>query len=61
MKPQPQNFKTLVKKRLIDLGMTTTRLAERIGKERNTVSIAINHDSMFLPTKALIRKELGLS
>lgn len=61
MKSQPQTFKTIVKKRLIDLGLSTTGLAKRIGKERNTVSIAINHESMFLPTKALIRKELGLS
>lgn len=60
MSPQDQIFRNTVKKRLIDRGLTVTALARKIGLARNTVNIAINHPSMFKPTKAAIRRELNL-
>lgn len=41
--------------------MTVTDLAKELGKARNTVSLAINHETMFPTIKDLIRKALNLS
>lgn len=58
---QPENpFRVAVKVRLVELGMSVTQLATRLGLSRNAVSLAINHEGLFAPTKQRIKEELGL-
>ena len=54
------NFKVEAKTALLQTGQTVTELATRIGKARNSVSIAINHPSMLPGVKSLIRSHLKL-
>ena len=58
--PQP-NFKIQAKTALIQRGMNVTQLAKAISKARNSVSIAINHNSMLPGVKKQISKFLKLS
>lgn len=58
--PAQDNFRTDVKVRLIQRGLTVTALARKLKRSRNAVSIAINHASMFPSLKKRIRKEVGL-
>lgn len=57
---QASSFKTTVKKRLVDLDISVTALAQKIGVSRNAASIAINHETMFPGIKQRIREALGL-
>jgi hypothetical protein len=57
---QAVSFDLTVKHRLVDLGLTVTELARRIGKSRPAVSTAIHHDSMFPAVKQLIKEAIGL-
>ncbi len=52
-------FKVAAKVRLLELDLTVTELATRIGKARNTVSMAINHP-VFPTVRERIAKELKL-
>lgn len=56
---QAANFKVWAKKRLLDLGWSQKTLAKRLGLHRNTVTLAINVEGLFQPTKDRIRKELA--
>lgn len=57
---QAPNFRTSAKVRLIELNLNVTKLARRLKLARNTVSMAINHETMLPTVKERIRKELGL-
>lgn len=57
---QAPSFRVAAKTRLIELGVSVTELAHRLGLARNTVSIAINHETMMPSVKERIRKELNL-
>lgn len=60
MPTNPQdNFRIAAKKRLIEQGLTVSALARRIGKARNTTSMAINHP-VYPTVRKLIARELGL-
>ncbi len=41
--PAQDKFKVKAKIRLLELDLTVTDLARKVGKARNTVSMAINH------------------
>lgn len=56
-----EDFPVAAKTRLIHRGMSVTALAEKIRKNRATVSLVINqHSRKFPKVEAAIRKELGL-
>ena len=55
-----EQFTTAVKKRLVEKRMSITKLAQKIGRSRNGVSMAINHPTLFPITRAKIKKELAL-
>lgn len=57
---QAPTFRTQVKLRLVELNLSVSELARRLGLARNTVSLAINHETMFPTVKERISKELGL-
>lgn len=54
------DFAKAARKALIDRGLTVTQLARHLKLARNTVSIAINHPTMFPGVKARITKFLAL-
>jgi hypothetical protein len=58
--PQAQFSAKAVKVRLIELDLTVTELAKRLGLARNTVSLAINQATMLSRVKARIRRELRM-
>lgn len=58
---QAETFTKTVAKRMIDLEITVTELASRIGKARTTVSRTINHPTIHPRVKAAIKKELNLA
>lgn len=47
MAPKRNQFPTWAKKRLLDLGLSVSRLAELIGYARTTTSAALNGSSRF--------------
>lgn len=57
--PAP-SFRLTVKRRLLDLGMTVTELAAKLGLSRTAVSLAINHESLFQGVKNRIKEVLQL-
>lgn len=57
---QVPSFRLAVKRRLLDLDMTVTELAGRLGLSRTAVSLAINHESLFQGVKNRIREVLTL-
>lgn len=60
MKSRTPTFSQSAKIRLIQLGISVTELAERVGSNRTNTSLVI-HQSRRLPKlEAKIRKELGL-
>lgn len=57
--PTQETFRIAAKKRMLELGLTVTALASRLGFARNTVSMAVNHS--VLPTvRRRIAKHLKL-
>ena len=56
---QAPSFKIEAKRRLVDLDLTVVDLAKRLKLARNTVSIAINHESMFPAVKKRIWRALN--
>ncbi len=57
---QAPSFRLAVKRRLLDLEMTVTELAGRLGLSRTAVSLAINHESLFPGVKERIREVLEM-
>lgn len=57
---QASSFRLAVKRRLLDLEMTVTELAARLGLSRTAVSLAINHEGLFLGVKKRIREALEM-
>jgi len=57
---QPERFRVDVKTRLLERGLTVTKLAADLGYCRNGVSIAINHPTMFRQLKLRIAKHLHI-
>ncbi len=55
-----EDFTLLVKTCLLREQLSVTALAEELGYARNTVSIAINHPSMFPAVRQAIANRLGL-
>lgn len=58
---QASSFKVAANIALVKADMTVTELARRLKRQRNTVSIAINHETMCPGVKDEIRRELGLT
>lgn len=54
-------FRVAAKTRLLELRLSVTALAEELGFQRNTVSIAINHPTMLPTVKRRIARRLRLS
>jgi plasmid maintenance system antidote protein VapI len=60
-KTQPQKgFRLAVRLKLVEKDLSVTGLARELGLARNTVSIAINHESMLPRVKERIGRFLGL-
>lgn len=57
---QAPSFRRLVKLRLVELDLSISELARRLDLARNTVSLAINHESMFPAVKERIREAIEL-
>ncbi|MCW0218215.1 MAG: hypothetical protein OJI67_07815 [Prosthecobacter sp.] len=57
---QATSFRIAAKKRLLELGISVTGLARQLNLARNTVSVAINHESMHPTVKNRIREVLKL-
>lgn len=57
---QASSFRVRTKTRLLERGLTVTDLAASLGRSRNAVSIAINHETMFPSIKKLIQEALKL-
>ena len=53
------DFSKRVKIRLIELGLSVTELADQLGLNRNTVSLAINR-GLFQPTRERIASHLSI-
>lgn len=58
-RPPQGDFSKRVKKRLVELELTVTDVANAIGVNRNTVSRAIHHE-LFQPTRIRIAEFLKL-
>ncbi|WP_184206692.1 hypothetical protein [Prosthecobacter dejongeii] len=56
---QAASFKEAAKLAMMRRNLTVAALANRLGRQRNTVSIAINHETMCPGVKEEIKKELG--
>jgi hypothetical protein len=60
-KAQPQKaFRVSVRHALVERELSVTTLATKLGLARNTVSIAINHESMLPTVKERIRRFLAI-
>ncbi|HEY1048237.1 MAG TPA: hypothetical protein VGE39_00725 [Prosthecobacter sp.] len=57
--PQATSFRLWAKTRLLEKGLSVSALAKNLQLARNTVSIAINHDSMFPNVKERIKEALA--
>jgi plasmid maintenance system antidote protein VapI len=58
-KPSQADFSLRVKVRLLERGLSVSALARALGLNRNTVSLAINHD-LFEPTRKRIAEHLSI-
>lgn len=56
---QAGSFRRWAKTRLLDRQLSVTALARQLGLARNTVSLAINHETMFPTVKERIRRALA--
>lgn len=55
---QAGSFRRWAKTRLLDRQISVTELARALGLARNTVSVAINHETMLPTVKERIRRAL---